>query len=66
MSAAFLRGLRELGWVEGQSVVIEYRWAGGRADRYPALAAELVGLSVDLIVAGEGRRERSRPSGRRA
>jgi ABC-type uncharacterized transport system substrate-binding protein len=54
LSAALLQSLRELGWVEGQSIAIEYRWANGRPDRYPALAAELVGLKVDLIVAGGG------------
>ena len=54
LSEALLRGLSERGWVEGQSIVIEYRWAAGRPDRYPALAAELVGLRVDLIVAGGG------------
>jgi putative ABC transport system substrate-binding protein len=49
---AFLQGLRELGWTEGKNIVIEYRWAAGRADRLPALAAELVRLKVDLIHAG--------------
>jgi len=48
---AFRQGLRELGWVEGQNLVIEYRWAEGRFDRLPDLAAELVRLKVDLIVA---------------
>src|ERR1700730_5628615 len=47
---AFRQGLRELGWVEGQNVVIEYRYAEGRVDRLPGLAAELVRLKVDLIV----------------
>jgi putative tryptophan/tyrosine transport system substrate-binding protein len=47
---AFLKGLRELGYVEGKTVVIEYRWAGGNAERLPALAADLVGLKVDIIV----------------
>jgi putative ABC transport system substrate-binding protein len=46
----FLRGLRELGWVEGQNIVIEYRFAEGRYDRLPELAAELVRLKVDIIV----------------
>src|SRR5215471_6168509 len=50
--AAFRQGLREFGWIEGQNLAIEYRWAVGRADRLPALAAELVRLQVDLIVAG--------------
>jgi putative ABC transport system substrate-binding protein len=49
---AFRRGLRELGWVEGQNIVIEYRYADGRSERLPALAAELVGLKVDVIMAG--------------
>ena len=48
---AFLQGLRELGWVEGQNIVIESRWAEGRADRLPDLAAELVRLKVDVILA---------------
>jgi putative tryptophan/tyrosine transport system substrate-binding protein len=47
---AFRQGLRDLGWVEGKSVSIEYRDAKGQADRLPALAAELVGLNVDVIV----------------
>jgi putative ABC transport system substrate-binding protein len=47
---AFLRGLRELGYVDGRTILVEYRWAGGKAERLPALAAELVGLGVDLIV----------------
>jgi putative ABC transport system substrate-binding protein len=48
---AFREGLRELGWVEGRNVYIEYRFAEGHADRLPALADELVGLKVDIIVA---------------
>jgi putative ABC transport system substrate-binding protein len=51
---AFLRTLRELGWVEGQNLIIEYRWAEGRIERLPALAAELVQLKVDVIVAPAG------------
>jgi putative ABC transport system substrate-binding protein len=51
---AFRAGLRELGYIEGQSIVIETRYAGGDADEYPRLAAELVSLKVDLIVAGGG------------
>jgi len=47
---AFRQGLRELGWVEGQNIVIDYRYAEGRDDRLPDLAAELVRLKVDLIV----------------
>jgi len=48
---AFRQGLRELGWVEGQNIIIEYRYAEGRFDRLPDLAAELVRLKVDIIVA---------------
>jgi len=48
---AFRRGLRDLGYVEGQNVVIEYRQAADSADRLPALAADLVSLKVDVIVA---------------
>src|SRR5437899_10155072 len=47
---AFRQGLRELGYVEGQTLAIEYRYADGRFERLPALAAELVRLKVDLIV----------------
>jgi putative ABC transport system substrate-binding protein len=48
---AFLQGLRDLGYVEGRNVVIEYRDAEGKRERLPALAAELVALKVDVIVA---------------
>jgi putative ABC transport system substrate-binding protein len=48
--AAFLQGLRDLGYAEGRNFAIEYRWAGGNYDRLAGLAAELVDLKVDLIV----------------
>ena len=47
---AFRQGLRELGYVEGKNIVIEWRFSEGKADRLPALAAELVRLKVDIIV----------------
>ena len=49
---AFRQGLRDLGYVEGRSIRIEYRWGEGRAERLPDLAADLVRLKVDVIVAG--------------
>jgi putative ABC transport system substrate-binding protein len=48
---AFRHQLHELGWLEGQNIVIEYRYADGRFERLPALAAELVGHKVDVMVA---------------
>ncbi len=49
-SWAFRQALRDLGWIEGQNIAIEYRWAAGKRDHLPALAKELVRLKVDLIV----------------
>jgi putative ABC transport system substrate-binding protein len=51
---AFRQGLRDLGYVEGRNIAIEYRYADGRYDRLPALAAELVGLGLRAIVASTG------------
>ena len=53
---AFQQGLRALGYVEGQNMAIEYRYAEGKAERLPELAAELVALKVDVIVAAAGTR----------
>ena len=49
-TAAFLARLRDLGWIEGHSIAIEYRWSEGRAERTAEIAAELVRLKVDVIV----------------
>jgi putative ABC transport system substrate-binding protein len=54
MAPSFAQGLKEAGDVEGQNVVIEYRWAEGQYDRLPALASELVARRVAVIVAGGG------------
>src|SRR5215813_11585523 len=52
--AAFRQGLGEAGYVEGQSLAIEYRWAESHYDRLPALAVDLVGLRIDLIATSGG------------
>src|SRR5215472_14802802 len=52
--AAFRRALRDLGYVNGQNVAVEYQWAHGKAEMYPELVAQLVGLNVDVIVVGSG------------
>src|SRR5947207_10352889 len=49
--APFYRGLHELGYIEGQNLAIEERYGDWKLDRFPVLAAELVGLKVDIIVA---------------
>ena len=49
-SAAFVQRLRELGWIDGRTVAIEYRWAEGRSERYADIAAEFVRLKVDVIL----------------
>jgi putative ABC transport system substrate-binding protein len=51
-AAAFAQRLRELGWVDGRTVAIEYRWADGRSERFAEIAAEFVRLKVDIIVTG--------------
>ena len=56
---AFVRRLRELGWMEGRTVAIEYRWGEGRPERYAEFAAEFVRLKVDVIF-----RQRHRAGGR--
>jgi putative ABC transport system substrate-binding protein len=53
-SEAFRQGLRELGYIEGRNIMVEYRFADGHLDRLPALAGELVGLNVDVIIAAGG------------
>jgi putative ABC transport system substrate-binding protein len=48
-TAAFVARLRELGWIEGRTIAIEYRWSEGRTERYAEIAAEFVRLKVDVI-----------------
>src|SRR6516162_722445 len=50
--AAFAQRLHELGWSEGRTIAIKYRWAEGRTERYAEIAAEFVRLKVDVIVTG--------------
>ena len=50
-AAAFVQRLRELGWAEGRTVAVEYRWGEGRTERYSELAAEFVRLKVDVVLA---------------
>jgi putative ABC transport system substrate-binding protein len=52
--AAWTQRLRELGWIEGRTIVIEYRWAEGRNERYAEIADEFVRLKVDLIFTSGG------------
>jgi putative ABC transport system substrate-binding protein len=51
-ASSFARRLRELGWIEGRTIAIEYRWAEGRNERFAEISAEFVRLKVDVIVAG--------------
>src|SRR5262249_50551768 len=50
--AAFVQRLRQLGWIEGRTIAIEYRWAEGRSERFTEMAAEFVRMKVDIIVTG--------------
>jgi putative ABC transport system substrate-binding protein len=52
--SSFLQRLRELGWIEGRTVAIEYRWAGGHSERFAEIAAEFVRSKVDIIVTAGG------------
>src|SRR5438067_50788 len=53
-TAAFVQRLGELGWIEGRTVAIEYRWGEGRPERFAEIAAEFVRLKVDVIVSTGG------------
>jgi ABC-type uncharacterized transport system substrate-binding protein len=50
MDRGFCAALRELGWIEGRTVLIEYRWADGRSEKFAEIATEFVRLKVDIIV----------------
>ena len=50
VTSAFVQRMRELGWIEGRTVAIEYRWAEGRTERFAEIAAEFVRIKVDVIV----------------
>src|SRR6516165_9503974 len=52
-ASAFVQRLHELGWIEGRTIAIEYRWAEGRSERFAEIAAEFVRLKVDVIVTGQ-------------
>jgi hypothetical protein len=54
--ASFVQRLRELGWLEGRDVAIEYRWAEGRSERFAEIAAEFVRLKVDIILTARASR----------
>ena len=51
-TAAFVQRLRELGWIEGRTIALEYRWGEGRPERFAEIAAEFVRLKVDVMIAG--------------
>ena len=50
---AFVQGLRQLGWVEGQNIIIEQRFTGGRPERFPELIAEVLRIPVDVILVAD-------------
>jgi putative tryptophan/tyrosine transport system substrate-binding protein len=52
--ASFHKGLREAGYIEGENLAVEYRWADGHNERLPALAADLVGRKVDVLFTSGG------------
>ena len=53
-ATAFIQQLRQLGWIDGRTIAIEFRWAEGRSERYAVIAAEFVRLKVDVIVTSGG------------